>query len=60
MIKLFLTRRKIIGDDVMRNVSMQNHFEAGERVVAEGSVAQVPVDLTQRRDLDVVIEHDGT
>ena len=37
---------------------MQDHLESGQGVVAQGPVAQDPVDLPQRRDLDVVVEND--
>jgi len=53
-----LTGWKIIGDDVMRNVSMQNHLETSQRIISQRSVTEDPVDLFERRYLDVVVEDD--
>ena len=38
-----LTRRQIVGDDVVRNVSVHHHFEPRDGVVAQGAIAQLPV-----------------
>ena len=42
----------------MGHVSVQDHLEAGQGVVAQGPVAQDAIDLPEWCDLDVVVEDD--
>ncbi len=43
----------------MRDVSVQNHLEAGQRAVAQGAVDEGAVRRSKRGDVHVVVQHDG-
>ena len=53
-----LTRWQIVGDDVMRNVSVKNHFKSGQRIIAQRSVAENSVNLFEGSYFDVIVEND--
>lgn len=55
-----LTGRQVVGDDIMRNVSVEDHFEAGQAVVAETAVVEDPVGLLEGVDVHLVVQHDRT
>jgi len=39
---------------------VKNHFEAGEGVIAQGAVNEGSVSLTERRNVNVVVQNNGT
>ena len=43
----------------MGHISVEDHLEARERVVAEGAVVEDPVTLQQLGDGDVIVKYDG-
>ncbi len=56
---LSLTWGQVVGDYVVRDVSVQNHLESRQRVVAQSAVDERPVRLPELSDVHVVVEHDG-
>ncbi len=55
-----LTRGQVVCDDVVRDVSVQDHLEPGQGVVAQGAVDEGAVGRAERGDVHVVVKHDGS
>ena len=51
------SRRKIVCDEVVREMTFQDHLEPGHAEVAQLSVAEDPVLGLQRNDRDVIVQH---
>ena len=52
------SRRQIVGDDVVRDVTPENHLKPGQAVVPQRAANEDFVLIVQRVDLDVVVQHD--